>query len=30
MCNEQRRRIALGQVRDDWSQTRIPLRFPYL
>jgi putative SOS response-associated peptidase YedK len=28
MCNEQRRRIALGQVRDDWSQTRIPLRFP--
>ena len=28
MCNEQRRRIALGQIRDDWSQTRIPLRFP--
>jgi putative SOS response-associated peptidase YedK len=28
MCNEQRRRIALGQVRDDWSQTRIPLVFP--
>lgn len=28
MCNEQRRRVALGQVRDDWSQTRIPLRFP--
>jgi putative SOS response-associated peptidase YedK len=28
MCNEQRRRIALGQLRDDWSQTRIPLRFP--
>lgn len=28
MCNEQRRRIALGQVREDWSQTRIPLRFP--
>jgi hypothetical protein len=30
MCTEQRRRIALGQVRDDWSQARIPLRFPYL
>jgi putative SOS response-associated peptidase YedK len=28
MCNEQRRRIALGQVREDWSQTRIPLAFP--
>lgn len=28
MCNEQRRRIALGQIRDDWNQTRIPLRFP--
>lgn len=28
MCNEVRRRIALGQVRDDFSQTRIPLRFP--
>ena len=28
MCNEQRRRIALGQVREDWSQTRIPLVFP--
>ena len=28
MCNEQSRRIALGQLRDDWSQTRIPLRFP--
>ncbi len=28
MCNEQRRRVALGQVREDWSQTRIPLRFP--
>src|SRR5687767_14515429 len=28
MCNEQRRRIALGQIRDDWSQIRIPLRFP--
>ena len=28
MCNEQRRRVALGQVREDWSQTRIPLVFP--
>ena len=28
MCNETRRRIALGQVREDWGQTRIPLRFP--
>ncbi|WP_129794143.1 SOS response-associated peptidase family protein [Sphingosinicella sp. CPCC 101087] len=28
MCNEQRRRIALGQVREDWSQIRIPLIFP--
>ena len=28
MCNEQRRRIALGRIREDWSQTRIPLRFP--
>ena len=28
MCNEQRRRIALGQIREDWSQIRIPLRFP--
>lgn len=28
MCNEAARRIALGQVRDDWSQTGIPLRFP--
>ena len=28
MCNEQRRRIALGQVREDWSQIRIPLVFP--
>ena len=28
MCNEQRRRVALGQVRDDFSFTRIPLRFP--
>jgi putative SOS response-associated peptidase YedK len=28
MCNEQRRRVALGQIRDDFSQTGIPLRFP--
>ena len=28
MCNEQRRRIALGQIREDWSQIRIPLVFP--
>ncbi len=28
MCNETRRRIALGQVRDDFSEVRIPLRFP--
>lgn len=28
MCNEVRRRIALGQIRDDFSQVRIPLRFP--
>jgi putative SOS response-associated peptidase YedK len=28
MCNEHRRRVALGQIRDDFSQTRIPLRFP--
>lgn len=28
MCNEVRRRIALGQIREDFSQTRIPLRFP--
>jgi putative SOS response-associated peptidase YedK len=28
MCNEQRRRVALGQIREDWSHTRIPLRFP--
>lgn len=28
MCNEVRRRIALGQVRDDFSDLRIPLRFP--
>lgn len=28
MCNEAARRITLGQLRDDWSQTRIPLVFP--
>ena len=28
MCNETRRRIALGQVRDDFSEVRISLRFP--
>ena len=28
MCNEHRRRIALGQLREDWSETRIPLYFP--
>jgi putative SOS response-associated peptidase YedK len=28
MCNEVRRRVALGQVRDDFSEIRIPLRFP--
>lgn len=28
MCNETRRRIALGQIREDFSELRIPLRFP--
>ena len=28
MCNEAARRIALGQIRDDFAQLRIPLRFP--
>lgn len=28
MCNEAARRIALGQLRNDWNQTRIPLIFP--
>jgi putative SOS response-associated peptidase YedK len=28
MCNEIRRRIALGQIRDDFSEIRIPLHFP--
>lgn len=28
MCNEIRRNVALGNIRDDFSQLRIPLRFP--
>ena len=28
MCNEAYRRIQIGQVREDWSQLRIALRFP--
>ena len=28
MCNEAARRIALGQLREDWSETRIELTFP--
>ena len=28
MCNEVRRRVALGQIRDAFSDLRIPLRFP--
>lgn len=28
MCNEIRRRVALGQVRDDFSHLRIPVHFP--
>ena len=28
MCNEAARRIALGELRQDWGETRIPLRFP--
>lgn len=28
MCNEAARRIALGELRDDWHETRIPLVFP--
>jgi putative SOS response-associated peptidase YedK len=28
MCNENRRRVALGMVRDGFAQLRIPLRFP--
>jgi putative SOS response-associated peptidase YedK len=28
MCNESARRVAIGQIREDWSQLKIPLRFP--
>jgi putative SOS response-associated peptidase YedK len=28
MCNEIRRAVALGQIHDEFSQLRIPLRFP--
>ena len=28
MCNEVRRTVALGQIREDFSFTRIPLHFP--
>ncbi|MBY0306153.1 MAG: SOS response-associated peptidase, partial [Sphingomonas sp.] len=28
MCNEAARRISLGQLREDWSQIKIPLLFP--
>ena len=28
MCNEQRRRIALGGILDDWSRPRIPFASP--
>ncbi|HEY0325295.1 MAG TPA: SOS response-associated peptidase [Allosphingosinicella sp.] len=28
MCNEVRRAIALGQIHDEFSELRIPLRFP--
>lgn len=28
MCNEVRRQVALGEIRSDFSQLRIPLRFP--
>lgn len=28
MCNEAARRLALGQIRDDFDDLRIPLRFP--
>jgi len=28
MCNEAARRIELHQLREDWSQIKIPLRFP--
>jgi putative SOS response-associated peptidase YedK len=28
MCNEAARRIAIGELRNDWGETRIPLVFP--
>ncbi len=28
MCNEAARRIAIGELRNDWGETRIPLHFP--
>ena len=28
MCNEVARRIALGQLREDWSELKVPLVFP--
>ena len=28
MCNEHRRNITLGQIRENWGETRIPLLFP--
>jgi len=28
MCNEHRRNVALGKIREDWGETRIPLLFP--
>ena len=28
MCNEVARRTALGQLRDDWNETRVELVFP--
>lgn len=28
MCNEFARRLSLGQLREDWAETRIPLVFP--
>ncbi len=28
MCNEAARRISLGQLREDWSEIKIPLLFP--
>lgn len=28
MCNEHRRNVTLGQIRENWGETRIPLLFP--